>query len=205
VTGSDDQHLPPEEVAALEGTPPPEDQDAFLESGELEAADAPSDTEIYQGELEAIGGSAAGGLLVDELAMSGERPGETDDPNVAAEEGEPWIPPIDPPVVADASSPDGFTIAAGFAASALEEPFDADHHGSALQDDDEITARVREALLADARTSRLADAVDVENDGGVVTLWAIVEDIDDSDMLLEVASGVAGVVEVRDETEVKGF
>ena len=44
-----DQHLPPDEVAALEGTPPPSEQDAFLEPDDLEAPDAPTDTEVYEG------------------------------------------------------------------------------------------------------------------------------------------------------------
>jgi hypothetical protein len=200
----DTQHLPPDEVAALEGTPPLSDQDAFVEPHEIEHGDGLSDTELYEGDLEAGADRSASGI-VDELATLDTRPGETDDPNVAAEEGEPWIPPIDPPVVADGTSPDGITIAAGFGGSAFDEPFDADHHSSALPADDEVTARVREALLADARTSRLADGVAVDTEGGVVTLRATVDDLDDSDLLAEVAAGVTGVVEVRDETEVQGL
>ena len=65
--------------------------------------------------------------------------------------------------------------------------------------------RVREALLADGRTSRLADGVDVETDGGVVIIRATVDDLDDADLLAEVASAVTGVLEVRDETEVRGL
>lgn len=76
--------------------------------GELPTADdvqpgpAVSDTEIYQGDLEALGGRiSAGGPEVDPLTDSGLRADETDDPNVAAEEGVPWVPPIDPPAIRD--------------------------------------------------------------------------------------------------------
>lgn len=201
---TDTDHLPPEDVAALEGTPPPADQDAFAEPSEVEHPEPRTDTEIYEGDIES-GAVPAWDDVLDELSTLTDRPGETDDPNVAAEEGEAWIPPVDPPVVADASAPGGAVVAAGFGTTALDEPFDADHHGEALSEDDEVTARVREALLADARTSRLADRVDVETEAGVVILRATVDDLEDSELLEAVASEVTGVTEVRDETVVTGL
>jgi hypothetical protein len=202
---TDTDHLSPEDVAALEGTSSPSDQDAFVEPFEIEQRDPPGHVEIYQGELEAGGALESASGLIDELTTLEERPGETGDPNVAAEEGEAWVPPIDPPVVADRTSRDGMTVAAGFGTSALDEPFDADHHSSALPADDEVTARVREALLADARTSRLADRVRVATQAGRVRIRGVVDDIDDGDLLAEVATDVTGVVEVLDETEVDGL
>ena len=201
---TDTDHLPPEDVAALEGTPPPQDQDAFAEPSEVEHPEPPTDTEIYEGEIEA-GAVPAFDDVLDELSTLADRPGETDDPNVAAEEGEAWVPPMDPPVVADGTAPGGVVVAAGFGTTALDEPFDADHHGEALTEDDEVTARVREALLADARTSRLADRVGVDTEAGVVTLRATVDDLEDSELLEEVAAEVTGVTDVRDETEVSGL
>lgn len=204
MTESDAEHLSPEDVAALEGTPSPSDQDAFVEPFEIERADAPTDTEVYEGNLEA-GVAPAPGDPLDELTMLDDRPGETDDPNVAAEEGETWVPPVDPPVVADATAPDQMTIAAGFGETAQDEPFDADHHAEALTQDDEVTARVREALLADARTSRLAERVGVDTEAGTVTIAGTVDDIEDGDLLMEVASEVTGVADVVDETDVEGL
>jgi hypothetical protein len=201
---TDTDHLPPEDIAALEGTPPAADQDAFVEPQEIERPDEPTDTERYEGDGLAVAAPLAAGIF-DELTRLDDRPGETDDPNVAAEEGEAWVPPIDPPVVADAASPDGMTVAAGFGSTALDEPFDADHHSSLLPADDEVTARVREALLADARTSRLAGRVDVDTDGGTVTIAGSVDDLEDGDLLAEVASAVTGVTEVIDETVVDGL
>jgi osmotically-inducible protein OsmY len=96
-------------------------------------------------------------------------------------------------------------MAAGFGSTASEEPFDADHHSSFLPADDEVSARVREALLADSRTSRLASSLDVEAAGGVITVRGTVADIEDGELIEEVASGVTGVSEVRDETDVPGL
>jgi BON domain-containing protein len=201
---TDTDRLSPEEVAALEGTPPLADQDAFVEPHEIEHPDEPTDTERYEGDGVVAPQPLSAGIF-DELTRLDDRPGETDDPNVAAEEGETWVPPIDPPVVADATSPDGMTVAAGFGSTALDEPFDADHHSSLLPVEDEVTARVREALLADARTSRLAGRVAVETDGGTVTVAGVVDDLEDGDLLAEVASAVTGVTEVVDRTEVEGL
>jgi hypothetical protein len=184
-----------------------EDQDGALDASEVETLRDLSHTEIYEGELEAAGALAGTGddASIQGLASLELRDGETDNPDVAAEEGQTWIPPVDPPVVADAEAEDGIVIAAGFGSTALDEPFDEDHHGTALTEDDEVSARVREALLADSRTSRLAERVGIETVGGIAILRGEVDDIDDGDLLAEVASDVTGVTEVRDETEVPGL
>ena len=198
---------PDDKRAQLEGTPQRDNQDPTFVEGEVDDLGSISDTEIYEGELEA---GVNPDLDTDpeslELLTASElRSGETANPDVAAEEGEAWVPPVDPPVVADADSPDGMTIAAGFGSTAMDEPFDADHHSGLLAADDEVSERVREALLADARTSRLANALEVETAGGVVRVRGVVDDLEDGDLIEEVASMVTGVTEVRDETEVPGL
>ena len=55
------------------------------------------------------------------------------------------------------------------------------------------------------RTSRLAESLEVETAGGVVRIRGVVEDLEDGDLIEEVASMVTGVTEVRDETEVPGL
>jgi len=110
------------------------------------------------------------------------------DPTVAAEEGLAYIPPTDPPV-ARTDGEDELEIAAGFGTSSLDEPYDEDHAGSLLSTDDEMSARVREALRADAATTQYADDIDIETAGGVVLLRGVVEDIDDTDALAEVLYG----------------
>jgi len=126
------------------------------------------------------------------------------DPNVAAEEGLAWVPPIDPPVVADASDPEGVRIAAGFGVDANADPFDADHHSEIVPLTDEFGERIREALLADSSTSRYADTLVIGTRGGRVVVRGVVDDIDDTDNVAAVISNVTGVSEVVDELEVEG-
>jgi BON domain len=198
---------PEDKRAQLEGTPAAMDQDAFIDTSELDGLGTITHVEVYEGEIEA-GVNAdldTDPESLESLTTREMRDGETSNPDVAAEEGETWVPPVDPPVVADRSAPEGVTIAAGFGQTSMEEPYDADHHSSFLPVDDEVSARVREALLADARTSRLADQVGIETEAGVVTIRGTVDDIDDGDLLSEVATMVTGVTEVVDETDVPGL
>lgn len=132
------------------------------------------------------------------------REGETDDPLVAAEEGLAYVPPIDPPVV-PSDDEEGLEVAAGFGTDAFEEPFDQDHHGALLSDDDEMATRIREALRADASTSRYADQIAIGTRGGLVALRGVVDDIEDTDAVAAVVESVSGVVEVRDELEVRAL
>ena len=139
--------------------------------------------------------------LLTELELRSE---ETDDPLEAVEEGLAYMPPIDPPVVPGG----GYTsaeIASGLGVSALDEAYDADHHSSFTSSDDEISARVREALRADSSTTAYADRLAIESRGGVVTLRGVVADLVDSDNLLAVAEYVEGVEEVVDELRVRGL
>ena len=198
---------PDDKRAQLEGTPDRDNQDATIGEGDIDDLGSISDTEVYEGELEAgvnpdldTDDESLESLTATEL-----RAGETNNPDVAAEEGESWVPPVDPPVVADRDAPEGVTVAAGFGSTALDEPFDADHHSSLLPLDDEVSARVREALLADSRTSRLADGLGIETSDGIVTVRGAVADLEDGELIEEVASVVTGVTEVRDETEVPGL
>lgn len=163
---------------------------------DLEPAAGISDTEMYQGDLEALGGRVDGDDEEDDLlAGLGLRSDETDDPNVAAEEGVPWIPPIDPPVTGTDDEGDPI-VAAGFSLDATAEPYDADHHDEILDDEDEIVARVREALQADSRTSGVADQLQIRHAGRRVLLGGVVDDIDDEDEVVDVVEQVVDVDEV---------
>jgi len=170
-------------------------EDAYFTEDQIEHSGETTDTELYEGDTEKP--IALEGLADDEL-----REGETDDPEVAAEEGLTWVPPIDPPVVADADDPDGFRTAAGYGVEAAEDPFDADHEDELLTAGDELDERIRDALRADAATSRYADSLIIGRRGGVVIVRGVVDDIDDSDNVAEVIGNVPGVNDVVDETEV---
>jgi hypothetical protein len=180
-----------------------DDKDAVLDVDEVDVGRTEiTDTELYEGGSGVMGAGSTIDApesleLLEDLDLRGD---ETNDPNIAAEEGLAYVPPSDPPVVPSAD-PQGARVAAGFATSALDEPYDSGHHQESVTDEDEMTSRVREALLADSLTSRYAEGLEIETEGGRVWLRGTVDDVDDSDALIEVASRVSGVTEVLDETE----
>ena len=168
-----------------------------------------TDTAVYEGDLEArppdVGQpdrAAAEGLEF--LESRERRSGETDNPDEAAEEGLAWVPPTDPPISGTEDDGDP-RIVAGFGTSADDEPFDADHHGTALPDEDEMTARVREALLAHAATTAYADTLEVDSAGGLVQLTGVVADLEDEAAVLGVVADVAGVADVDNRLTVEGI
>jgi hypothetical protein len=200
----------PENAALLQqlaGEEPPEDQDAVLRLDEIaEADEGLTGTERELGYLEA-GVDPTGGIGSDvpsvETVVERElNSDETSDPYIASDEGVPWVPPTDPVVAADHRDPEGLQVAAGIGISSLDEPYDAEHHSTALPAEDEMTARVREALRADAMTTTYADDLAIDTEGGVATLRGTVADLEDLEAVLGVASVVDGITEVRDELEV---
>jgi hypothetical protein len=172
------------------GDQPEGDQVAFLREGELDTDDEVTDTELDEGETD----SDAEGAL-ESLTELDLRSGETGDAEVAAEEGMTWVPPVDPPVI-PSDDPGGIEIAAGFGVTGDDGQGD---------DEEDMSERVREALRADAATSRYADELAIGAINGVVALRGVVDDIEDSDNVLEVASGVSGVSEVIDELDVRAL
>ena len=184
------------------GRRPAEDQAAFALEDELDPSASLTDTEIYEGELEAGAEDRSRGLAGVEMLTDLElRADETSNPDVAAEEGMPWVPPMDPPVV-PAEGPEGLEVASGFGASALDEPYDEDHRSELLSAEDEMSSRVREALRADSSTSPFEDRIVIGAVNGRVVLRGHVPDLVDSDNVVAVAERVEGVFEVIDETEV---
>lgn len=180
-----------------------EDSTPIVGTGDVvDSVDGLTGQERYEGYLDA--GVDPSGDSLDGLTATELRSGETIDPLIAAEEGLTWIPPTDPVVVPD-DSPEGLRVAAGFGSSALDEPYDEDHHGELLPAEDEMTDRVREALRADAATSPYADALKIDTEGGVVEVRGLVDDILDSDNIVAVVSEVSGVVGVRDDIRVRGL
>jgi hypothetical protein len=179
------------------------ERDAVDDLGEL------TDTGIYEGDLEARPPGSdqpdrppAQGIEF--LESTDLRRGETSNPDEAAEEGLVYVAPTDPPVVGTEDDGDP-RIAAGFGDTADSEPFDADHHGTALPPDDEMTARVREALLADAATSGYADSLALDSEGGVVRIEGVVADLEDEENVLAVVAQVTGVVDVDNALVVEGL
>ena len=161
-----------DEIAGLQGEAPFDDQGAVVDPDEIEDEREPTRTE------EEWGVAPSPGL----------RSGETDDPLVAIEEGQSYVPPFDPPFVPsdDAQgidSPDGPDIGA----------------------ESDINARIRDELRADAATTELADRLEIAVIGSTAIIRGTVDGIEDTDAIVEVVSRVDGIDEVRDETEVPGL
>jgi hypothetical protein len=197
---------PEDKLRQLMGDRAPEDQGALFDANDINDLGELTSTGVYEGELAAgvdddLPGDAENLELLTELEL---REGETDDPMEAVEEGMTYIPPTDPPTVPGGGYTDA-EVASGLGLTSRADPYDADHHSSFLPGDDEISARVREALHADAATTHFADRIAVETRGGVVVLRGLVDDLDDGDNALAVAEYVAGVVEVQDELRVRAL
>jgi len=186
----------------IAGQEPFDDQDGILSTDQVELRQPPTDEEVNADMAGAMGtisrvDDPESIELLEDLEL---RSDETTDPNIAAEEGLAWIPPTDPPVVP--SSDQGVEIAAGFGTSSLDEPYDLSHHSEVVPSEDEMTDRVREAIRADAATTQYADSIEIETSGDRVLLRGVVEDLEDDDSLVAVASTVEGVGEVIDRLEI---
>ena len=184
-----------EPLAGAEDEPPEEAAQRALSAELIDGAPLPED-ESPQHELDSL-------ELLTELELRAE---ETDDPMEAVEEGFAYVPPIDPPIVPGRTGTfANAEIASGLGISALDEPYDEGHHSSFLPADDEISARVREALRADSSTCAYADRIAIAARSGVVTLYGSVDDLIDNDNLLAVAAYVRGVADVIDRLRVRGM
>jgi hypothetical protein len=191
----------------LTATPPYPEQDGAFDTSEVELRpETVTDGQLYEGDSGLIGedgpiGDAERLELLEDAEL---RSDETSDPLLASEEGLAYVPPVDPPVI-PSDNPEGAEIAAGFASSRTDESFDSDHLTEVLPAEDEMTARVRDALRSDATTAAFADSLDIESDGGLVILRGVVEDLEDDDNAVAVAAEVPGVEEVVDALEVPGI
>jgi osmotically-inducible protein OsmY len=75
---------------------------------------------------------------------------------------------------------------------------------SPLPEENDIETRVREALRADASTSRYAERLFLGNRDGQVVVRGTVEEVEDSDAVAAVIGNVDGVTAVVPELEVEG-
>jgi len=185
-----------DELRAIEGEEPADEQDGALELDEVATPPEPT-----AGELDYGTGVTADPAAWDERAGSGDvvsldalvdddlREGETDNPLIAIEEGMTYVAPSDPPVV-PSDDPEGVDI-----------PGSADTDGA----ESDINARIREAIRADGATSALADRIEIAVIGSTVILRGFVDDLTDGDDLVAAVEQVEGIDEVRDETEVAGL
>jgi hypothetical protein len=183
----------------LQGARPRDEQNGVFDKEQVEQFDEAGDVAKYEGFTEHRTEAVED---LDLLTEADDRTGETSDPFQAAEEGQTYVPPVDPPVVPDDSIHDA-AVASGPTGAAFDTPFDQDHRRETLAGGDELRSRVGHALRADGRTSNLVDQVTVEvAANGAVVLRGLVADLDDSDMLISVARAVAGYEQVIDRLDI---
>ncbi|MBC8163556.1 MAG: BON domain-containing protein [Roseiflexaceae bacterium] len=199
-----------DKVRQLMGERRQEDQSAIVDYSEIDSLHAATPTELAEGEpSESLENERQTGGEIDSLDMLTEqelRADETNDPIEAIEEGYTYVPPIDPPVVpGDPGDYDTARVASGFAGSSLDEAYNVDTHSEFVPADDEMVARVRDALRADSSTNAFAARITIAAREGIITLRGRVDDMVDSDNALAVAGYVEGVEDVVDEIEVRGM
>ena len=196
-----------DELRELLGEEPPDEQDGAITIDEIEPARVPTLTELDEGaatipDRRYVSETNPDAVASLDLAIESElRDGETDDPLVAIEEGQTWVPPTDPPTV-PSDDPQGIDVAAGTGVESADEPYDDDHRGGGDLDEGELNGRIREAIRNDAATSALADRLEIAVVGSTAILRGVVDDLDDGDNLAAVIEQVDGIDDVRDETEV---
>jgi hypothetical protein len=196
-----------DDLQELLGEEPPDEQDGAITIDEVETARVPTLTELDEGattipDRRYVSEANPDAVASLDLAIESElRDGETDDPLVAIEEGQTWVPPSDPPTV-PSDDPQGIDIAAGTGVEGAIERYDDDHGGGGDLDEGELNARIREAIRNDAATSALADRLEIAVVGSTAILRGVVDDLEDGDNLAAVIEQVDGIDEVRDETEV---
>src|SRR4051794_7702975 len=170
-----------DEIAALQGEEPLAEQDGAIEIDEVDAARVPTLTELDSGATTIADRRYADGngdpdavVSLDAAVDSELREGETDDPLVAIEEGQTYVPPSDPPTV-PSDDPQGIDVAAGSGVEGSDEPFDDDHDSGDDLDESAMNARVRAAIRDDAATSAYAHRIEIAVLGATAILRGTVE------------------------------
>lgn len=164
---------------------------------EIERAGNHNLTDIYQGDNDERRDLADPTESLDDLTGVNLRDGETDDAMEAIEEGLSYVPPIDPPLMADHDSPDEVAVVGGFALAADEEG----NEGVAS-----LAKRVHVRLLHDSATALIARRVRVrETEPGLILLSGTIDDLTDEELLIGVAEQVEGVEEVESRLRVAGI
>jgi hypothetical protein len=202
VTGEEDGLA--EDIELLSGTNP--DQTAYIDVSAVDRLEDITSTDEYQLDTDVLQEREEGDAEdFDTLIELELRDGETGDVMEAVQEGFTYVPPIDPPITTDTDDPEGVEVATGFGLTADPDDLSIDSVESMRTDDDAMTALVRRALRDDSRTQHLASRLYIATVNGSVIVRGEVDDLIDSDSLLEVIGDVPGVEDVRDETTVRGL
>lgn len=129
------------------------------------------------------------------LSDTGEPMGLDPSGTPAEEDGETYVPPIDPVGTND-------EIVGGYSRSSMDE-MAPERSSDGTYGDEAILEAVARELREDAATAGLEVTVEVTN--GIVRLSGRVPDLVDAENAEEVAARVDGVLEVREELDVEGL
>ncbi len=120
----------------------------------------------------------------------------TTDPLEAAEEGYPYVPPTDPPIL-PSDDLEGAEIAAGFASSMEESNPDEEILPPRVERGDlELEQHVYTVLRNHAETQNLTD-IEISVCDGIVTIRGIVQSAVDIGIVDDIVNDLDGVIEVR--------
>lgn len=117
----------------------------------------------------------------------------TSDASEASREAEPYMPPIDPPVLPGGD--EGIHVATGFGQSAEEGAVREDRP----RGDEDIRLEAQMTLQQDSLTSQYPLHVHVQD--GVVRLHGALPSIDDAEHATWMLGNLPGVIDVIDDTE----
>jgi hypothetical protein len=191
-----------EELREMAGYRSEDDQGlGVISASELDTVGNPTITDLYQMDnderRDMVDPEDASDDSLDDLTSANLRDGETDDVMEAIEEGLTYVPPIDPPLQADADSADEVAVVNGFA-------LDADEEGNETVAS--LARQVHVHLLHDAGTSQIAQRIRVrETSPGVIHLHGEIDDLTDEDLVIGVAEDVEGIEEVVSHLTVRGL
>ena len=182
------------------------DGTAYFDAEDVEELAGITMTDVYQGDTDVNQERAEGDAERFDLLVEQElRAGETDDVMEAVEEGLTYVPPIDPPITFNHGDPESIEVASGLDLTSRDQTLTESGLDTEHMAEDDMRALVRRFLRDDSATSHLADRLDIVVINSTVIIRGEVDDIDDTDNIVAVVSDIPGVMEVRDQTVVRGL
>ncbi len=144
-------------------------------------------------------------LAVEDLIDTQHTSGSTYNPDEAEEQGLVYTPPHDPPVI-PSDNPEGIEIGIGFAQSMEESNPDVeDLPGRVDNNDLDLEDNIVTALRYNSETTNLSGDIRVRVHNGVVRLYGLVNDLQDTDLVEDIVRDIDGVVDVINHLEVAGI
>jgi len=144
-------------------------------------------------------------LAIENLIDTQHTSGSTYNPDEAEEQGLVYTPPHDAPVI-PSDNYGGVEIAIGFAQSMEESNPDVEDLPSRVDNNDlDLEDNIVTALRYNSETTTLSGDIRVRVHHGVVRLYGLVNDLQDTDLVEDIVRDMDGVVDVINNLEVAGI